>query len=287
MDERPYNGAGFALGTMHAKERAMARPFARLLGASVIVAEGIDTDAFGTFTGEIARAGTMRDAARAKARRAMDLSGLPQALASEGSYGPHPRIPFIPGGVELALFIDDERDLEIVETIVVSRTNYDTRFWSPGEPLDAAFAGPRIPGHAMTARPEKPKAEARDLAFKAILTAEQLADAARACAAASETGRALLVPDMRAHMNPTRMAAIRRVATKLARRIATPCPACDAPGFGHAAIARGLPCADCGTPTRAAIADIHRCAACAHEEQRPLAGEGAQADPGLCDICNP
>ena len=62
----PYNGARIALGTMHAKERALAKPFARILGAELVVPHDIDTDAYGTFTGETPRAGTMLDAARAK-----------------------------------------------------------------------------------------------------------------------------------------------------------------------------------------------------------------------------
>jgi len=50
----------------------------------------VDTDQFGTFTGEVARTGAPADAARAKARLAMSVTGLPYGLASEASYGPLP-----------------------------------------------------------------------------------------------------------------------------------------------------------------------------------------------------
>lgn len=287
MPRRIYDGATIAIGTMHGKERAFAAPFARRLGARLVRPDAIDTDAFGTFTGEVARAGTMLEAARAKGRRAMELTGLTMAVASEGAYGPHPHAPLIPGGIELALFLDDGRGVEVKESIVVSRTNYDSRFWKPGEPLDAALRGMRFPDHAMTARPESPAAGAAPLVFKGLLSEAALAEAARACAAASETGRALLTPDMRAHLNPTRMLAIRQAATKLARRIAAGCPACAAPGFGFTDIVRGLRCAECGAPTRSPVAEIHRCAACGHEERVALVAEHARADAGLCDLCNP
>ncbi|NHB77752.1 hypothetical protein [Rhodobacter calidifons] len=59
-----------ALGTMHGKAAAIAPPLARL-GIAVVVPEGLDTDRFGTFTGEVPRAGGMVEAARAKALSTM------------------------------------------------------------------------------------------------------------------------------------------------------------------------------------------------------------------------
>ena len=44
----PYVGKTIAIATMHAKEHAVGKPFRRWLGADVIVAAGIDTDAIGT-----------------------------------------------------------------------------------------------------------------------------------------------------------------------------------------------------------------------------------------------
>ena len=75
-----YRHETFAMATMHAKERAVARPLSRWLGAAVKVAPGIDTDAFGTFTGDIVRQGTMLDAARAKALAAIEATGLELGL---------------------------------------------------------------------------------------------------------------------------------------------------------------------------------------------------------------
>ena len=50
----PYHNERFAFATVHAKGRAIAKPFKRRRGAFFNVPAGIDTDGFGTFTGEVA-----------------------------------------------------------------------------------------------------------------------------------------------------------------------------------------------------------------------------------------
>jgi hypothetical protein len=96
-----------------------------------------------------------------------------------------------------------------------------------------------------------------------------------------------IVTDMRAHLNPTRMAVIRALANRLARRLATRCPECKTPGFGAVDIARGLPCGWCGEPTRMALAEVRRCAKCSLEIRARIKGVPETADPGSCEHCNP
>ncbi|MFN3971867.1 MAG: DUF6671 family protein [Gemmobacter sp.] len=79
--------------------------------------EDLDTDRFGTFTGEVRRPGTMVDAARAKAPAAIAATGLPVGLASEGACGAHPVIPFLPQGRELLRWHDARSGHEIIETL--------------------------------------------------------------------------------------------------------------------------------------------------------------------------
>ena len=86
----PYAGRRIALATMHAKERAIAPPILKELGAELVVPEQIDTDALGTFSGEIERQGTMGEVAVRKARLGMAATDLKIGVASEGTYGPHP-----------------------------------------------------------------------------------------------------------------------------------------------------------------------------------------------------
>ena len=81
-----YAGAVIAMGTMHRKEEQVAPAFAQELGARVIAPAGIDTDQFGTFTGDVSRTLTPLEAATAKARLAMRVAGVHYGLASEASY---------------------------------------------------------------------------------------------------------------------------------------------------------------------------------------------------------
>ncbi|MEY4696645.1 MAG: hypothetical protein RIT14_1073, partial [Pseudomonadota bacterium] len=113
-----------ALGTMHGKAAAIAPPLAAL-GITLVVPR-IDTDAFGTFTAETPRNGSMEQAARAKARAAHAATGLPHALASEGAYGPHPSMPFLTLGREILLWLDTGTGQEVVEELVDDSPSHDS-----------------------------------------------------------------------------------------------------------------------------------------------------------------
>ncbi|HYC05864.1 MAG TPA: DUF6671 family protein [Azospirillaceae bacterium] len=287
MRDGPYRGATVLLATMHGKERAAAPPFRRHLGASVTVPPGLDTDALGTFSGEIPRRGTALETARAKAMLAAGATGL--ALASEGSFGPHPSVPFLALGTELLLFLDRHRGLELVEALPSLRTNFRHAVLAPDAPadeLDRTLAAMRFPSHAVIVLPDNPAAGASFVA-KGLRSIDAVAAALRGAADASMNGRARVETDMRAHMNPTRMRVIRAAATRLALRLATPCPACAAPGWGRAGLVPGLPCGWCGTPTSVPRAEALACAACGHRAERPLRNAPAAADPGRCPECNP
>ena len=90
-----YHNRRAVLTTMHGKEVVISPAFQKRLGLRVETPTGLDTDALGTFTGEIARIGTIRETSIAKARLWMTTMGISIGIASEGSYGPHPHIPFI------------------------------------------------------------------------------------------------------------------------------------------------------------------------------------------------
>jgi hypothetical protein len=272
-----------ALGTMHGKEAALAPPLARL-GIALLTPEGLDTDRFGTFTGEVPRAGTMADAARAKATAAMVATGLPHGLASEGAYGPHPSLPFVAAGLELVLWRDAERGAEVVETLADDRPAYDQAEVSDAKALAPFLQRIGFPQTALVVAPSD--APGRPVA-KGLRDAGTLAVAVRAAAGRSSCGRAFVQTDMRAHMNPRRMETIGRLAARLALRLATPCPSCGAPGWGRLRTEPGLPCGWCGGPSILVRHEIHGCAACGAEDIRPRADGRTKADPGCCPSCNP
>lgn len=276
-------GLRAALGTMHGKESAIAPPFARL-GIEVIVPDGLDTDRFGTFTGEVQRAGTMGEAARAKAQAAIAAAGIAIGIASEGSYGPHPVVPFAAAGHELILWRDEACGLEIVETLADETPRYGHEEVASIEEADAFLTRIGFPKSGVIVAPaDRPNGPVA----KGLNERSELAEAIGAAARQSSTGRALVQTDMRAHLNPRRMQTIARLADALALRLATPCPACDAPGFGRTRVEAGLPCGDCGLPTGMIARDIFGCAACGHEQPRPRADGLTAADPRYCAFCNP
>lgn len=282
-----YLDGKVALATMHGKEMAIARPFRALLGLELELPEGLDTDQLGSFDGRVPRAGGAEQACRRKAQLGMDILDLPLGLASEGSFGPHPALPFLAAGLELMVFLDQERDLEIWERLIARRTNFDHRCAGELAELEGWPQRVGFPAHGLIVRPEHPRRGADELLFKDLPDQQQLAEAIGAAAAASSNGRAQVETDMRAHRNPTRMASLRVLATKLARRIATACPSCSAPGWGWTQSLPGLPCAWCGLPTALALHELEGCSSCGHQQEHPRPDGLLRADPQHCPHCNP
>lgn len=281
----PYQGQHAVLATMHGKEAAIAPVFHRRLGLEVATAPGLDTDALGTFTGEVPRVGTIREAAIAKAGLGMRATGMTIGLASEGSYGPHPHIPFIPGGVELMVMVDDMRGIVVAEHLIDDAPAIAHVFAEAGDDLGPFLDRIGFPHHALIVKPAEGDGDAPII--KGIRNRSELYQAVATCSARSRDGRALVQTDMRAHMNPTRMATLSRLASALAARLASLCPACGAPGYGQVDVETGLPCEWCGAPSVMVRHAILGCVACAHRETRPRADGKTHADPGHCPQCNP
>jgi hypothetical protein len=275
--DTPYRGTTIAVGTRHGKQHQFALAFRSLLGAQLLTPPDLDTDRFGTFTGEVARRGAATGAARGKARLAMEITGLPYGLASEASYG------VLPGGwfghEEIVMFCDEVLGIEVVEgyrSTSVPSTGH--RVARPADLPDQLLAG--LPQQALTVRPCGPVAGVA----KGVSDTDTLATAIAAAVAASPDGLALVEPDLRAHHNPGRRRVLRRLAASLARRLATGCPVCGCPGFGRVSSETGLPCRLCDTPTALVCNEIHACASCSHQLRRPTS---AAADPAMCPTCNP
>ncbi|MFM7394770.1 MAG: DUF6671 family protein [Cyanobium sp.] len=297
-DPSPYAGSAVAMATRHGKERVVGRAIHHGLGASLLHLPEIDTDALGSFCGTVPRPGTARQACLAKAELALLHGGTGLAIASEGSFGPHPLVPMLPVGIETMVFLDRERGLTIEEVLQACRTNFAHRRVAaadlagksgcavPGPDLARWLQAVGFPGHALLVRPHA-AGPCDALPRKGLHTPPDLLDAVVAAMERSSDGCALLETDMRAHCNPTRMACIRRLAFRLVRRVATPCPACRSPGFGVLEVLPGLPCAWCGTPTNLLLWEVLGCVACNHRERRRRRDGLKQADPGHCPLCNP
>ncbi|MCP9828222.1 hypothetical protein KBZ19_06945 [Synechococcus sp. L2F] len=278
-------GRRVSLATCHGKERVMARPLRRALGVELVLAAGFDTDSLGTFCGERPRPADAATTCRLKAEAGMAATGLDLGLASEGSFGPHPALPFLPLATEWMTWVDRRHDLVITERLSGCRTNFDHCTAAPGTPLEAWLTRIGFPRHAVIVRPHQPGAE--PFLRKGVCGAAELTQAIHQASTASADGLALVETDMRAHCNPTRMASIRALTFRLARRIATPCPACGAPGWGPLESLPGLPCGWCGSPTSLLRAERFGCVRCEASEEHPRRDGLLQADPQHCPYCNP
>ena len=277
-----YAGRCVALLTQHGKERVLAPVLEPALGCQVELARGYDTDRLGTFTREIPRAGTQLEAARQKARLGMELAGLSLGLASEGSFGPDPMMGMFAWNVEFLIWIDAERGLEIVG-VAQGQTNFAHLLAAGWQEAEAFARQAGFPGHHLVLRPE---GENDPRIRKGIAERVELEAAFAWALEQSASRRVFLETDMRAHANPTRMEIIRLAAEDLARKLCSPCPACGTPGFWIVERVAGLPCADCGAPTRETRAEVHGCLKCAHRVTRERTDKEC-ADAGRCDYCNP
>ncbi len=281
----PYRGRKAALATKHQKERVLGPVLYNGVGLEIYVPSDLDTDALGTFTGEVDRTGTPREVAVRKARWGMSVTGLPFGLASEGSFGPDPQLVFVPVDHELLVFIDDERGIELVEQIVSSHTNFSHIAIKTFEQLGDFLVHAHFPSHGLIVRPNSGLVPG--FLFKGITSSDILQEAVERCASVSEDGLAHVETDMRAHMNPTRQRVLYEVAMGLSRRLTAACPQCGTPGWGVVDALKGLPCEWCGGETEWVMTEIYGCLLCDHREEYPRSDGMRTAPPAQCPWCNP
>jgi len=277
-EQTAYGGKIIVFATMHGKEELAREAFRRILGATVTTPQGLDTDQFGTFGGDIPRTLTPRHAARAKARLGMQIAGTQLGLASEGSFsasfGP------LVEQMEILLFIDDDLSLELVEgTLTSSPLPGGRTIATPIQARDFAQAlNFPVQGVILQSRKDGKTTVHKDFTHLDHLqrTAETLLTA----------GSSLIVlPDYRAHRSPSRADTIRTLCAQMAKRLATICPHCNTPGFGQVDIEHGVPCSLCGAATQVIAADIHGCGKCLQRAR--ISRPQKWADPTWCDSCNP
>ena len=277
-----FRGRVLLIATRHGKENVLAPILEPGLGVVCQTVPELDTDQLGTFTGEVERVLPPLDAAREKCRLAMELTGHDLAIASEGSFGPHPSLPFLPADEEFLLLVDRRNALEIAVRECSPRTNFSSAQVSTEEELMAFARGVFFPSHALILKsgPSEPTGIRKGISRMDDLLAGFQSLLERHGSVQVET-------DMRAMYNPTRMGVIEEAGRKLVERCLASCPSCGRPGFGVREVRTGLPCAQCGIPTRGVIASVLRCEGCGHCREDAYPDGITEADPGRCDACNP
>lgn len=265
-----FNDRIAVLATMHRKEEAIAPILESELGMKIQVPADFDTDRFGTFTREIARSGDQFEAARKKAYSALEMVGGNLAIASEGSFAPHPSFPMLPCDREIVILIDTLNNLEIIGESISTETNFNHRRVSNYDEAYQFAMKVGFPEHKLVVIDQ-------DKILKGISDFEQLREAV-------SDRKVQLETDMRAMNNPTRMKAISTATRDLVKKLKSCCPACSTPGFTVADVRRGLPCGWCGSPTDLILVTVDRCQKCGFAQEKI---SDQKADPMYCPYCNP
>lgn len=271
-----FSSKELILPTKHGKSLAIAPVFSGAFGMYVHELN-IDTDAFGTFSGEIERIEDPLHAAKSKLAEAqLQRPDSTVFIASEGSFFPHPENPFIAVNHELLLLIDTAKHLEIPVQKLFKDTNFSRFNGDSFEDLNHWLRAIDFPSHAVILKKE-------GQFYKGIQSKEVLLELIDN----SPIHSIHLETDMRAHCNPTRMKNIGLLAEKLVEAAKSTCPTCQKPGFQVVKQVEGLPCMWCNSPTHLIHFSLKSCSNCGHEEQEKRADNLTAADPMYCGICNP
>lgn len=277
-----FSGRQIVIATKHGKERVLAPRLTKELGLHCLVPDQLNTDLLGTFSGEVDRLDSPIETARKKCHMAMDLTSVDLAIASEGSFGPHPGIPFFPAQEEILVLMDKKNKWEFVVRTLETKTNYRQMTLDSIHALDSFVDQSKFPSHALILK--KSVDDPTDC-VKGIQDALVLRQTVESFL--KQLGKCHIETDMRAMYNPTRMAVIDAMSASLIQQIKTACPRCQAPGFRLTEFIRGLPCAYCGEATRSVKAEIYACQSCSYSESKTPGHAMSTEDPMYCDFCNP
>lgn len=281
-----FEGRTLVVATMHQKERAIAPLMTQALKLNAIVPSNFDTDRFGTFTREIKRWGTQVEAARQKAKTALEITGESLAIASEGAFFPHPAFPYICCDREIVLLLDAINDLEIIAQEIATETNFAHQTI---DSIDRALEFAQkigFPEHALVVMFEENAQDKAEI-FKGIASERRLSEVLEYVLHHSPTKTAHLETDMRAMHNPTRLQVIARATENLIQKIKQRCPQCSMPGFDIVERETGLPCSLCLAPTSLIKTEISICQKCQFKQTNDFPNNLRFADPTYCEYCNP
>ncbi len=267
---------------MHGKEKVIAPLAEESLGVKTFVPSNFNTDYFGTFSGTKRRVASPVEAALFKCNAALALTGETLAIASEGSFGPHPVIGFIPANEEILVLVDTVHSLEIKAKSISFETNFNGKQCSNIEQVVAFAEKCSFPSHGIIVKKEKDvynemQSVINDWEKLNQLTAYFL----------QQYQSVYIETDMRAMYNPTRMKVIEQTVKELLQKINTPCPQCNVPGFDIINVIAGLTCSLCGNPTASTFAYVYGCSKCSYRLLKKYPHNKEREDPMYCAHCNP
>jgi hypothetical protein len=283
--KHPYYDEPIVLTSKHNK-LTLIQPAFRDIAGLTVVEQHLDTDLLGTFSGEVERTFPPLETAIRKAELGLIKTGAQLGLASEGSIGSDPLIPFAISNIEHLVLVDKVRGIVISEAFRSLEIVKVSEAVAPGEDLEQLLLSAGFPEQKLIAKPNQVDGEGSLNPIKAISTRESLLDAIAECAKQSKDGKARIEPDYRAHNSPSRAKNIIKVAEMLATRILKLCPTCNCPGWGKVGYDYGLSCQACDTHDSTAVRqEVLGCASCDQKLAGVVLATNLRA--ANCQQCNP
>jgi len=282
LSAHPYVDKRIALTTKHDKLRLIKAAFDEYVGCELFEVN-LDTDQLGTFSGEIERHAPPHETAIHKARLGMRETGSLIGIASEGSVGPDPVVPFIHSNIEHLVLVDDQNGIVISEIHRSFEITAATITAAPDQDLTSFLEKADFPNHALIVRPNT---QTKSNCIKGVNDLEQLQEAIAISSKLSPNGFVVIESDLRAMHSPSRQRNIEEVATLLAKRVSQLCPNCQMPGWGRVGYEKGLNCSECELENPDAIRQEKLgCVKCDHIELGKVIS--STLNPAHCNFCNP
>lgn len=277
-----YNGLDIQFATKHEKEKLLEPLF--LQYGMGCVGVDVDTDEFGTFSGEVERTGGIRETLRKKIRSAIELKKDARLfLASEGSFVPHPILGFLQTDLESLLLFDQELGIEIYAEYLCTEPVHGQKKFGPRDDFRHFLVQIKFPSHGVIVHPENSVAPI----FKGIHAESAVCQAMLDCFAASTTGTVLVSSDLRANHNPTRQVAILKAGERLIEKLNSLFPDCGLPGFAITRGLPGLPCESCDKVSFAPAKVLWECVKCTYSVERARPDGKTHLPVEECEYCNP
>jgi hypothetical protein len=277
--EHYFKGKKVVIATKHGKEIVVGPALGKSFGMDCSVSKNLDTDLWGTFTGEVERILTPVEAARQKCILALEECDADFAVGSEGSFGPHPTLYFLPADEEYLVLMSRKKDFEMVVKMTSLQTNYASYDMNSESNLNSFLQQVKFPSHGLHVKGPEGYLE------KGIRSENRLNQAIQE--AVKRSGTYTLETDMRAMNNPTRMSVIQELTGKLVEKMRSCCPSCQRPGFSPTDVIRGLVCSSCSLPTNSVKSVIYSCEGCHYTACIDFPESKTTEDPMFCDFCNP
>lgn len=263
------------LVSKHHKERIIA-PLLASIGIQVEVIQHFDTDQFGTFAGEIPRVEGPKVTVKEKCLQGLAHSGQRIGIASEGSFGAHPMIPFVEANEEWLCYIDLDRQIEIYAKSLSTELTHDFISSKDKEQLMVFLSKNGFPRQGLVFK---------DLTQNKIIQ-KGIQDEKTLYKLVSQYSNWQIETDLRAHQNPLRQQNIALATQDLIKRLSSLCPKCAYPDFSIKEFSGALDCEWCGQPTSSYRFQVYACHHCQHSAE-VMRNDKKAEDPQYCQYCNP